>query len=46
MTKNQFVIICNKYGIHPALVLENDELVALLKEKKYHKVEAFIKNSY
>jgi hypothetical protein len=46
MTKNEFVIICNKYGIHPALALENEELVALLKAKKYNKVEAFIRGNF
>ena len=46
MTTNEFAILCEKYGIHPSVALENENLVELLKAKQYNKIEEFIKNNF
>jgi hypothetical protein len=41
MTLTHFLILCNEYGIHPSIALENDELRQALKdrdEKKIHEI--------
>jgi hypothetical protein len=34
MTKNEFALLCGEYLIDPAIALENEKIVAALKEKK------------
>lgn len=41
MTRNQFAALCGEYLIDPALALENDKIVAALRE---HKTEQEIRH--
>lgn len=41
MTLDDFFILCNDYGIHPSIALENDDLRQAFKdrdEKKIHEI--------
>lgn len=41
MTLDDFLILCNEFGIHPSIALENDDLRQAFKdrdEKKIHEI--------
>ena len=46
MTRSEFDALCSKYLIHPAIALENEDIVAAIKEKDATKVEDLLKNNF
>lgn len=46
MTKNEFTALCEKYLVHPAVALDNEEIVKALKAKDRQKVEQILKEQF
>jgi 2-succinyl-5-enolpyruvyl-6-hydroxy-3-cyclohexene-1-carboxylate synthase len=46
MTQNQFAALCNQYGIHPSIALENDDLRQALKDRNDKKVIEILTNEF
>jgi hypothetical protein len=46
MTQNQFAALCNEYGIHPSIALENEELREALKARNDKKVIEILTNEF
>lgn len=46
MTKNQFLALCGKYAIDPALALENDDVVEALRSRDADEVERILAEEF
>lgn len=46
MTKNQFLALCGKYAIDPALALENDSVVEALRSRDAGEVERILAEEF
>ena len=46
MTQNQFAALCNQYGIHPSIALENDDLRQALKDRNDKRVIEILTNEF
>lgn len=46
MTQTAFVLLCNEYGIDPAIALENDNIVAALKARDADKVAIILSEEF
>jgi len=46
MTKNQFAAICEFYGIHPAVALEDPDVCLAIIDHDLDAVEAALQNNF
>lgn len=46
MTKNQFAALCEFYGIHPAVALEDPEVCLAIMDHDLDAVEAALQNNF
>jgi hypothetical protein len=46
MTRTEFLILCLKYNIDPALALENENIVKALRAKNNAEVERILENEF
>lgn len=46
MTRTQFLALCGKYAIDPALALENDSLVEALRSRDAEEVERILAEDF
>ena len=46
MTANEFNALCCKHLVHPAIALENEEIVAALRAKDTARVEALLAEQF
>ena len=45
MTANEFAVLCEKHLVHPAIALEDDEIVDALRCRDDERVEALLASS-
>jgi hypothetical protein len=46
MTRDQFAALCERFLIHPAVALENAEIVQALSERNDAEVERILANDF
>jgi hypothetical protein len=46
MTRDQFAALCARFGIHPAVALENEEIVQALRERNDAQIERILANDF
>ena len=46
MTQHNFQVLCARYGIHPSIALENEDIVEALKARDDEAVERILKEEF
>lgn len=46
MTANEFAALCSEHGIHPAIALENEDIVEALKNRDAEAVADILANEF
>jgi len=46
MTSNQFAALCARFGVYPAIALENAEIVQALRERNDAEIERILANDF
>ena len=46
MTREQFLILCNRYTVAPEVALENQDLVTALRAKDQGEVERILREDF
>ena len=46
MTYDEFAALCSLFGIHPAVALENEDIVQALRERDHAEIERILVNDF
>lgn len=46
MTKKEFILLCEKYAVHPSVALENNGITEALLCKDANTVEEILRNEF